>query len=457
MGYTRKAGPCLGCGEVGPLHAVGRCRRCYQHTDVVVTCHRCGRIRPTLPGRLRLCLDCYRGEPDRVRTWLNRRLPALGSDAPSWWLALADELANLCDWKTATGHLSHIEPLLRSGTDEPADVLKALNAVPAHRATAILTAEFFSRHTLVVLDGYGAQVDVRRQQYLGKMPERFRPGVERFIEYLEGGQRRAVLHGSRGLSDRTINYRLAALVHLAGHLTRNGIRDWSGVTTADLESFLTIDVSSRLAVIRAFFAFARRHKIVLVNPATGIERSQVKGYRGRLLTPPEQRQLVRRWAGTDIDSRERVVGLLCLLHAASNIELRHLTVDDVNPDIGTVRFRHRPRPIPLDPLTVDALRSCLEQRALVPTTNSHVLVTHHTRLHHGPCSNAFPIFLLAKTGVTTQVLRQTRLADLAHRTDPRVVASAIGITREAALHYLIGVVDHEEAAFEHLHAPASKR
>jgi hypothetical protein len=48
------------------------------------------------------------------------------------------------------------------------------------------------------------------------------------------------------------------------------------------------------------------------------------------------------------------------------------------------------------------------------------------------------------------LLRQTRLAELIHRFDPRLVAAAFGITPEGALHYLIGAVDTEAAAFANL-------
>jgi hypothetical protein len=448
---------CLGCGEVGPLHAQGHCRRCYRRTDISVACRRCGRERPAGLGWLWLCSDCHDHRSELVRAWLDRHLSRLGVRTPSWFPVLAGELAELCDPKNAISHLSRIERLLASGIDKPVAVQEALYAVPGHRATAILTTEFFGRRLPTVADDSDERVLARRQQRLSRIPERLRPGVKAFLEDLRRGQRRATLYGHRGLSDRTIDHRLAALVHLADHLYSRGIDDWASVITSDIETFLTIDVSSRLATVRAFFAFARRHKLVLVNPATGIARPQRKGYTGRLLTPTEQRSLLRRWTRSDVDPRERVVGLLCLLHAASNIELRHLTVDRVDLKAATLWLGRRQQAVPLDPLTTDALRACLELRAQTPTYNPHLLITHHTRLHDGPCSVAFPIDVLARSGVTTQILRQTRLADLAHRTDPRVVAGAIGITKEAALHYVTGTVDQEAVAFSHLQADVSER
>ncbi|MGH9287027.1 MAG: hypothetical protein ACRD0V_01815 [Acidimicrobiales bacterium] len=44
-------------------------------------------------------------------------------------------------------------------------------------------------------------------------------------------------------------------------------------------------------------------------------------------------------------------------------------------------------------------------------------------------------------------MRQTRIAELAHRTDPRLVATALGMTEEGAMHYLTDAVDHQDVAF----------
>jgi integrase len=139
-------------------------------------------------------------------------------------------------------------------------------------------------------------------------------------------------------------------------------------------------------------------------------------------------------------------GLLSLLHAARPADLRHLTVDDVDLDASTMRLDRRGL-VPLDPLSADALQACLQARARLATANPHLLVTSKTRLHDRPCSAMFPSRALAEAGVTPQVLRQTRLADLTQRVDPRVAAASLGITHDAALHYLVGTIHSEPAAF----------
>ena len=79
-----------------------------------------------------------------------------------------------------------------------------------------------------------------------------------------------------------------------------------------------------------------------------------------------------------------------------------------------------------------------------------MIVTRGTRAHRTPGSEPYLSHVLDPAGVSPRVLRQTRLAELTHRLDPRLVAAAFGMTPEGALHYLIGAVDTEAAAFANL-------
>ena len=106
--------------------------------------------------------------------------------------------------------------------------------------------------------------------------------------------------------------------------------------------------------------------------------------------------------------------------------------------------------MPLDPLSFAALQRCLEHRRQLGTENPHVIVTRGTRAHRTPASQPYLSHVLDPAGVTPSLLRQTRLAELTHRLDPRLVAAAFGMTPEGALHYLIGAVDSEAAAFANL-------
>ncbi len=112
-----------------------------------------------------------------------------------------------------------------------------------------------------------------------------------------------------------------------------------------------------------------------------------------------------------------------------------------------MRLGRRPHPVPLDPVSFAALERCLAHRAGLGTENPHVIVTRGTRAHRAPASQPYLSHILDPAGVSPSLLRQTRLAELTHRFDPRLVAAAFGMTPEGALHYLIGAVEREAAAF----------
>jgi integrase len=234
---------------------------------------------------------------------------------------------------------------------------------------------------------------------------------------------------------------------LANQLHDAGIDDWAAATTVHIETFIVTDTSGRLASARSFFAFARRRKLILHNPTTGINHRQPKGFAGQLLDPAAQKRLLRRWTNPDVDPTERTVGMLCLLHAARPSELRALTVADVDLPHAQLRLGRRRHPVPLDPFTVDALTACLAARAATGTDNPHVIVTRGTRAHTTAASAYFFDHVLDPADVKPTVLRHTRIADLAHRTDSRLVASALGMTEEGAMHYLTDSVHREDIAF----------
>ncbi|MBQ1022815.1 hypothetical protein [Micromonospora sp. C95] len=442
---VRREGVCSGCSAAG-IFAVQRCRRCYDAADVTITCSRCGVETRTVPGRLRLCTDCHDHEPQRLWGWLGNRVSVRNGQLPTWFFTAATEWVAMAHAKTVIRHLLLIERLILTGICRPDDLITTLRVEPGSRRTAAMLGDFFTRHR-VRADSTDTEVQSWRQGRLDRLPPRLRPAGRQFVDYLVVQQRRARLYGGASLSDTTIAHRINVLLQLADYLDARVIDDWAAVTAEDLEGFLTANAAQRIPALRAFFAFARRRKITLINPAADLRRSQRKGYAGLLIEPARQRQLLNRWRREDTDPRERVVGLLCLLHAATNSDLRMLTLDDIDLDQATVRLRNRRHPVPLDPLTIDAIRSCLQQRSTTAPDNRFLLVTHQSRQHNKPCSIGFPVRILTTVSLTPQVLRQTRLSDLAQRADPRMLAAAIGITRKAALHYTIGNVHRAELAF----------
>jgi site-specific recombinase XerD len=441
----RRAGRCTDCGTNG-IYAAQRCRRCYATADVTISCSRCGVQSRTTPGRLRLCGNCHDLQPQLLSRWLDNRRSVRNGQLPTWFFTAATDWVAISHSKQVIRHLLHVERLILAGVCTPGELLATLNSEPETRRTAAILGDFFTRHG-VPADGPDATVDAWRQGRLDRLPARLQPAGQQFVNYLVGQQRRTLLCGGASLSDKTIAYRINVLLQLADHLDTRGVDDWAAVTAEDLEVFLTVNTAQRIPALRAFFAFTRRRKITLINLAAHLRRSQRKGYAGPLIDHTLQRQLLCRWRRDDTDPRERVVGLLCLIHAASNEDVRMLSLDDIDLDRATVRLRNRRHPVPLDPLTVDAIRACLQQRPTTAVDNRFLLVTHHSRQHNRPCSIGFPVRALTKVGLTPQVLRQTRLSDLAQRADPRMMAEAIGITKEAAVHYIIGNVHRAEDAF----------
>lgn len=382
-------------------------------------------------------------------TWIAGALGRLGDGAPPWFGPLCEDLADRCAPPVAAAHMRKVERLAAAGATDPAVLIAALR-IPGRSPGAIarLVDEFFARTG----DGHLQQEAVhrahrRRQRRLDSVPTPMRPAVTLFTEYLLASRARAGLVGRRGLADGTIEARMADLALLATRLIDNGITDWASVATADIETFLTINTGQRLATCRAFFAFARRRKLILVDPTRTITRTTPRGFAGRILDTDQQRRLLRRWMGTDIDPRERVVGLLSLIHGASCAELRQLLVTDIDLHAATIQLGDRPHRLPLDPLSSAAIRDALSTRTAARTRNAHLVITKASRSHESPCSPHFMSHVLDDAGVTPAVLRQTRLADLTHQVDPRLVAAAFGMTEGGALHYVTDAVRDEQHAF----------
>jgi integrase/ribosomal protein L37E len=483
-------GVCADCGRVGKLHARGRCSPCYwraKHDAAKEPCPGCGRreklrtiasgprcwrcVRREAPrkkptphrcrrcGQVRrhaahgLCNACYQRDPGRIGVWVQGAENRLGERCPSWFGAFAGWLLERSATGVSLRHLRRVERALRGGVERPAALIAAVSdggrsgRSPGDTAR-LLEAFLVDRGLVLASDERGRLAHGRRQRRIERCPPPLRPAAERYAAWLLTGRERARRIGEQPLTDHTIEQRLAVLAHFATHLDHDGVHDWATCSRAHIEAFLTTgDRGFRLAALRDFFHFARQQRISLIDPTTGLPHRPARGFRGRTLAKGEQAHLLRRWAGGDCHPHEALVGLLALLHGASVSELRPLTVSDINTATRTVRLGRRPHRAPLDPLSFAALERCLEHRQQLGTENPHVLVTRGTRAHRTPASQPYLSHVLDAAGVTPSLLRQTRLAELTHRLDPRLVAAAFGMTPEGALHYLIGAVGSEAAAF----------
>jgi site-specific recombinase XerC len=487
-------GVCVDCGQDGKLHARGRCTPCYwraKHDAAKEVCPGCGRReklreivsgprcwrcvrreaprkQPTLRrcrrcGQVRrhaaheLCNACYQRDPARVGVWVQGAEDRLGERCPDWFGAFARWLLERSATGVSVRHLRRVERALNAGLERPAALIAAVSdggrsgRSPGDTAR-LLEAFLVDRGLVLAGDERGRLAQRRRARRIERCPEPLRPAAERYAAWLLSGRERARRIGEQPLTDHTIEQRLAVLAALATHLDRDGVHDWATCSRAHIEAFLTTgrDRGFRLAALRDFFHFARRQRICLTDPTAGLIHRPARGFRGRTLARGEQARLLRRWAGGDCHPHEALVGLLALLHGAAVSELRPLTINDINTTARTVRLARRPHQVPLDPLSFAALQRCLEHRQRLGTENPHVIVTRGTRAHRTPASQPYLSHVLDAAGLTPRLLRQTRLAELTHRLDPRLVAAAFGMTPEGALHYLIGAVESEAAAFANL-------
>jgi len=188
-------------------------------------------------------------------------------------------------------------------------------------------------------------------------------------------------------------------------------------------------------VLRQFFRFARSRKIILADPTRDLTAREPRGFAGKTLLLDKQRELFHRWTGCDAHPHEALLGILALLHGASSHEVRHLRTDDIDKTAKTARLGSRPRPVPLDPASWQALQRCLAHREAKPTANPHVMVTKGTKAGRSPASAAYVSHLLDGCGVPPRALRCTRLADLVNTIDPKLVAAAFGMNPEGVMFY----------------------
>lgn len=445
---------CPGCGTPGTLRPDegGVCGWCARRArprkqPVPRRCGQCGAL--ALHAGYGLCNGCYQRHPDRVTTWAQGALARLGQRCPGWFEALALDMSARGSSANALEHLRQVERCILAGAGDPEAVLEAVRASGRSvGATARLVGEFFEREGLCrALDDTDERARGPRARRLGRLGPSLRPVVGAFAEHLLGQRKRARLLGSNGLSDTTIEHRLADIAAFGALLGERGIDDWAAVSAGDVDAFLVANMNSRVASLRAFFAFAKQRKVVLVDPTAGVDHRSPKGFSGRVLLRSEQRELLGRWARPDVNANERAAGLLSLLHGAGSYELRHLLAEDIDLDRSRVVLGRRRFAVPVDPITVAALRACLAARESLVTENPHLIITKDSRMHTRPCSQYYVFHLFDDLGVSPQVLRQTRLVHVAHRADPRVLAIAFGLTEGGALHYMADSVDHEELAF----------
>jgi hypothetical protein len=443
--------PCPRCGRLRHLRPAGTCAVCDRpavpRPAKTVSCRQCGEQRPNAGHGL--CNRCKLADPDwpfRYGTSLAARLP----DVPGWW-------QELTGFAAARHHPGGAVAILRcagrvllndpsAGARQITDSLIRPDGTPTTEGRA-LTAFFTGSGLTLPGDQASRRAAVRRQRFLDAVPEGLAAAVAAFSEAQLADRERDRRAGRRLLTDITLETRLRILRDLAGHLSASGrITSWTEVTTADLERFLAGRARSRhqdTYVLRRYFAWARRRKLILIDPARPLRLGPQPGFTGTVLDAGTQRSLLNRWTSDGTRPHERLAGLLALLHAASNAEIRGLAVTGIDDRKRTVTLPGRPFPVPADPASWDAVQACLLYRDQLATLNPHLIVTKATRTGDAPADGSYLTRLLAPAGVTPSACRQTRIAQLVNDLDPKLTAAALGMQDSGLVRYLADNVDKD--------------
>jgi hypothetical protein len=410
-----------------------------------ITCARCGEQRRN--ARQGLCNRCSLADPDRPFRYAAAMARRLGT-APAWW-------DDLTAFAAARHHPSGAIVILREAgrllaADPAASPPQLLDRCePAGGTAARALRGFFTSQGLALPgDQKQRRAAARRQRYLDAVPAGLAAEVAAFNRGQLEERERARRTGRRPLSDITLETRLRIIRDLAIDLTSaRPVTGWSQVIATDLEGFLGRGPGSnrhqRTYVLRRFFGWAKRRKLILIDPATALRLGSQPAFTSSVLDTAAQRALFRRWTARATHPHERLTGLLALLHAASSAQLRGLTISDADSARRTLSLAGRPFPTPLDPVSWAALEDCLDYRTALRTLNPHVIVTSLTRTGDSPAHQTYLTRILRRAGTTPALCRLTRISQLVTDLDPKLAATALGMRDSGLVRYLAGNVDSD--------------
>ena len=311
---------CLQLRYLGPGDVCASCVRAAAPPKApkTIRCISCDQQRRNVGHGL--CNRCNLADLDRPFNYAAAQARKM-SPVPGWWNELTAFVAarhhpgGAVAVLRATGRLLAADP-----TASPHRLLTCSAAEgPTNRA---LTAFFISRGLALSGDSEQRGAAQRRARYLDAVPAALAAGVAAFTRALLDERERARRRGRRPLSDITVETKLRILRDLATSLTTlRHVTGWAEIATSDLEDWIAKTPTRRhqlTYVLRGFFAWAKNAKLVLVDPTGPLRLSVQPAFNGAIIDTAAQRTLLRRWTTAGTHPHERLVGLLALLHAASN-------------------------------------------------------------------------------------------------------------------------------------------
>jgi hypothetical protein len=313
---------CVMCGHILRFKTGDRCRPCRLRDELAAAkspclrCRRPGYIRPETgwcgscsrkpnpPLEPRACVVCgelarKKGDGQCHRCWtysLTRpvtqaeNLMATIPEAPEWLPRFAEFatgrhcVARVCLMVSAIGRL-----VVDGGPVNPQALLER-SRLPGRSAGALArTLEEFlvDDHLAFGLDQEARLAQGRRQRRVEATPADFRPAAAAFAEHLVRSRERALRAGTRPRADTTIEHMIGVVRDLACFLAaEREAPGWSTVGVADIEAFLRQQPSNRkrrLQASRQFFRWARKNKLVLVDPTADLPGVPRTGFIGHTL------------------------------------------------------------------------------------------------------------------------------------------------------------------------------
>jgi hypothetical protein len=385
-------------------------------------------------------MDASMSDPDRPFRYAASMATRM-APAPPWWPALTEFTAARRYPGGTVAVLREVGRVLIADPGlTPRQVLARISADGTSVTERALAMFFTSQRMTLAGDDTILREHARNERYLRPIQASLSGAVAEFHRAQMDEQQRLRRGGRRTLSDITLTARLRVLRDLATHLTaRRHSTGWAEVTTTDLEAFLAQTNSNRhqhTYVLRRFFGWARGRKLILIDPTRRLALGPQPAFTGTVLELVTQQALFRRWNNPATPAHERLTGLLALLHAASNIQIRALAIDDIDAHNRTIALTGRPFPTPLDPATWDALQACLRHREAIHTLNPHVMVTRVTSGRTTAADSSYLTRALAPAATTPAICRQTRLTQLVTDLDPKLAASALGMNDSGLVRYL---------------------
>lgn len=341
---------CPRCEKPGFIRtATGWCGPCSRPPNPPLDprpCAQCGQLARKLGDGL--CNRCWTRSPTRPVTQAEN-LMSSAPNAPDWLIRFAEFaterhcVARSCLMVSAIGRM-----LAEPESSHPQSLLERSRLQGRSAGALARTLEEF-----LVAEGLAFGLDQearlargRRQRRVDAVPEVLRFQVAAFGDFLVRSQERARRAGTHPRADVTIEQSLSVVRDLARFLVDERAKsDWSAVEVADVEAFLghqPTNLRRRLTASAQFFRWAKKNKVILVDPTRDLPGIRRRGFIGRTLTVGEQRRLFRRWSdNTSVHPHEAFVGMLALIHAASSGELSEADQETVSQVIDAVLAKSR--------------------------------------------------------------------------------------------------------------------